>query len=487
MPRLGLSTKLAFGAGQLAEGAMNAAFSLLLFFYYTQVLGLSGTLTGAGIFIALVFDAVTDPLVGSLSDGLRHRWGRRHPFMYASALPLALFFALVFSPPAGLGAVGLFAWLTVFAVLSRGSMTLYHVPHLALGAELSTDYRERTLIVAYRTFFGVLGAALLLVLGFVLFLRATPEFPVGQLNPDAYSGFGLFFGLLMALAILISARGTHDRIPWLPRPPADLEPFGPARFLREILEALSNPSFRAVFLALIWFYVARGVDAVLLVHMGTYFWELPTEQLRWFAVMSILGVLVGTPMWAALRRSLEKRTAFVIGILWFSSIVTLPPMFKILGWFPAQSSALYYPTILTATFVGALSVGGALMASGSMLADVADEHELRTRRRQEGIFFGALSFSSKASIGIGGFIAGIGLDLIRFPTTAAPGTVPEPVVVALGVLYGPGVFGAALLAVWAASRYTIDRDRHGEIQTRLLERQGAPDSARMYTAPRASG
>ena len=471
MPRLDLATKLAFGVGQAAEGAKTAAFSLLLFFYYTQVLGLSGTLTGAGIFIALVFDAVTDPLVGSLSDGLHHRWGRRHPFMYASALPLALFFALVFSPPESLGPTGLFTWLTTFAVLSRGAMTLYHVPHLALGAELSTDYRERTLIVAYRTFLGVVGSALLIILGFMLFLQPTPEFPVGQLNPSAYPGLGRFFGLLMACAILLSALGTHNRIPHLPRAPADLEPFGAARFLREILEALSNPSFRAVFLALIWFYVARGVDAVLLVHMGTYFWELSTEQLRWLPVMSIMGVLVGTPVWAALRTKLEKRTAFVIGIAWFSTIVMLPPLFKILGWFPEQSSALYFPTILTAAFIGALSVGGALMASGSMLADVADEHELRTSRRQEGIFFGALSFSSKASHGIGGLIAGIGLDLIRFPTTAAPGTVPEPTLVALGILYGPGVFAAALLSVWAASRYTINRSRHGEIQARLDERE----------------
>ncbi len=94
-----------------------------------------------------MFDAVTDPLTGSISDTLRHRWGRRHPFMYASAVPLGLFFALVFNPPDGLGQWGLFAWLTTFAVLTRGAMTLYHVPHLALGAELSTDYRERSVIV----------------------------------------------------------------------------------------------------------------------------------------------------------------------------------------------------------------------------------------------------------------------------------------------------------------------------------------------------
>lgn len=485
MAKLGFPTKLAFGIGQLAEGAKNAAFSLLLFFYYTQVLGLSGTLTGAALFIALAFDAVTDPLAGSLSDGLRHRWGRRHPFMYGAAVPLAVFFSLTFSPPAGLGQLGLFAWLTIFGVLSRGAMTLYHVPHLALGAELSDDYRERTVVVAYRTVFGVSGAALLLLLGFTLFLGATPEFPTGQLNPAGYPRFGLFFGGLMAVAILISALGTHSRIPYLPRPPQDLEPFSATRLGREILEALANGSFRAVFLALVWFYVARGVDATLLVHMGTYFWQLSTDQVRWLPVMSIVGVLVGTPVWAALRGQLEKRTTFLIGIFWFSCFSMLLPLFKIAGWFPAQASAVYFPTIIGGAFLGALSVGGALLASGSMLADVADEHELRTQRRQEGIFFGALSFSSKASIGIGGFVGGVGLDLIRFPTSAAPGTVPEPTLIALGLLYGPGVFAGALLSVWAAWRYRIDRQRLAEIQAELRERRGGAERAEI--APTANG
>ena len=127
-------------------------------FYFNQVLGLSGTLAGTAIFIALVFDAVSDPVAGSLSDRFRSRWGRRHPFMYASAAPLAVTFYLLFNPPSGLGQAGLFCWLLCFAVLVRASMTLYHVPHLALGAELTDDYSERTTVVAYRSLFSMVGA-----------------------------------------------------------------------------------------------------------------------------------------------------------------------------------------------------------------------------------------------------------------------------------------------------------------------------------------
>ncbi len=84
---LSFGLKFWYGLGQLAEGVKNTAFSFFLVFYFNQVLGLSGTLSGTAIFIALVFDAVSDPVAGSLSDRLRSRWGRRHPFMYASAAP----------------------------------------------------------------------------------------------------------------------------------------------------------------------------------------------------------------------------------------------------------------------------------------------------------------------------------------------------------------------------------------------------------------
>ena len=143
------SSKLAFGVGQYAEGLKNTGFSLFILFYYNQVLGLSGTMAGMALFIALLFDAITDPLAGSLSDNFRSKWGRRHPFMYVSAIPLALAFVGLFSPPESLSDIGLFAWLTIFAVLTRGAMTLYHVPHLALGAELTENFHERTRIVAF--------------------------------------------------------------------------------------------------------------------------------------------------------------------------------------------------------------------------------------------------------------------------------------------------------------------------------------------------
>ena len=107
-PTLTFNTKFAYGIGQLAEGLKNSALGTFVLFYYNQVLGLPGTLAGLALAIALVFDAFTDPLAGSISDNWQGKNGRRHPFMYASALPLAIFFYLLFSPPEGLSEIELF-------------------------------------------------------------------------------------------------------------------------------------------------------------------------------------------------------------------------------------------------------------------------------------------------------------------------------------------------------------------------------------------
>ena len=116
---MNLRTKLSYGVGQLSDGVKQAAFSTFLFFYYNQVLGLSGSLAGAAALLALLVDAITDPMVGQLSDRFRSRWGRRHPFMLAGALPFGLAMVALFSPPEGLDQSQLFAWMLIGAITVR--------------------------------------------------------------------------------------------------------------------------------------------------------------------------------------------------------------------------------------------------------------------------------------------------------------------------------------------------------------------------------
>ena len=174
------------------------------------------------MFIAVLFDALSDPLVGSLSDTTKSRWGRRHPYMYAAAIPFAASFYYLFSPPDGLSETGLFIWLAGFAVLTRTFLTFYSVPHMSLGAELSQDYDERTLLSSLRMGLQLVGMFAVLIGGPQLYFHATAAYPNGQLNPAAYPEFAAAAFYIMVIGIWLSALGTHDQIRQCARQPEHL-------------------------------------------------------------------------------------------------------------------------------------------------------------------------------------------------------------------------------------------------------------------------
>jgi Na+/melibiose symporter-like transporter len=351
-------------------------------------------------------------------------------------------------------------------------MTFCVIPHLALGAELTSDYHERTTIVAYRTFFLITSMSAVVPLGFWLFFSASRAYPNGQLDPSAYGPFALSLAALMFLAIAATGLGTHGQIPHLPRPDHTPERFSFGRVVLDLLESLQNLSFRWFFLGIFLYAIARGTQSALNVHMFTFFWQLsPGEIARWGTAV-LIGSIIGIFAWARVARSLNKKATYVSGLLLWSACLSLPPLAYLVGWFPDPGSGLFLPLLLA--FGGlAMFFKGSQITSGSMLADIADEHEVRTGRRQEGMFFGALSFSSKASSGLGHLFAGLMLDLIRFPADAVPGSVPQEALRSLAILYGPVVFLVVSMGCYAISRYSLTRQELVEIQARLRARKRA--------------
>ena len=154
-------TKFAQGFSALPGQHKEWAFNTLLLLYYSQVLGMSATLAAVVIAISLVFDAISDPMVGAFSDNFSSRLGRRHPLMLASIAPSCIAIFALFSPPKDLANYYLAAWMLVCTVTLRISFSFFAVPWGAIGAELSTDYKERTIVIAYRMLIGGLGGVLL--------------------------------------------------------------------------------------------------------------------------------------------------------------------------------------------------------------------------------------------------------------------------------------------------------------------------------------
>lgn len=472
-PPLTRSDRFWYGLGQLAEGLKNEGYTVFLLFYYTSVVGLSGVLTGQAILIALLFDAITDPLIGSISDRLRTRWGRRHPLMFASALPLPVFYFLTFAPPAGLSEFGLFAWLASFAVLTRAAMTLFHVPHLALGAELSTDFVERTRIVTLQSFYARIGSGIAGGLGFLVFLRSTSAFPDGRLNAAAYPSFAFTLACLMFLCVVLSAWFTRSRIPYLPGPdPHTLNEHPIRALVRGLREATQLRSFNALFLGTLVMFVAWGVTVSLGLHLATYFWQVTTTEMVFWGIGAGAGVFAGLGFWLRRASVGDKKPVFIRGTLIFMAATILPPFLRIVGWWPGQDDSSYVPLwILTTGVIAHFGIAAGMVTGRSMMADVTDEDELRTGRRREGLFFGATSFAAKAFFGVGSQIAGVIFDAVGLEKGMEVADAPATVVRDLGMTLGFSVLILIGLSLMLFARFDLSRDRCARMRAELDARQ----------------
>lgn len=473
-PPLSRAAKLWYGSGQLAEGIELEGFNLFLFFYYTSVLGLSGALAGQAILISLLLDAVGSPLAGVLSDRFESRWGRRHPFLYVSALPVAVCFYLTFAPPPGLSQAGLFAWLAAFTVLTRVAMALFHVPYLALGAELSRDYEERNRVVAWQFVFERSGHAVAGLLAFAWFFRPSEAYPNGQLDPAVYPRLALLLAWMIAAAVLLSAWRTHARIPWLAKPDAGMRRQGFARAaLVDVAEALRHRSFRALFLGLLLTYAAWGVATALSIHLGTYFWRVSTDQMLVWGILSGIAIYVGLGFWTRVAQRLDKKPVFMLGLALFTVFTAGPTFLRVTGAFPARESALYLPVwILTSGVIAHFCLASTMVTGRSMMADVTDEDALACGRRREGVFFGAAAFAARAATGIGSQIAGLTVDWVGLAPNARPEDLGAEVARGLGLTLGMSILGLCGLSLLFFSRYGLTRARHAEVRA-ALEARGA--------------
>ena len=476
--RLTFNTKLAYGVGQLAEGLKNSALSTFLLFYYNQVLGLPGTLAGLALAIALIFDAFTDPLIGSISDNWHGRMGRRHPFMYVSALPFAICFFLLFAPPEGLSEWGMFVWLTVSVLFTRGAMTLFHVPHIALGAELSTDYIERSQVVSYRYVFSFVGYFLSYGLGFAWFFRDSVEFPRGQFNVDAYAPYAICLAVFMVVSILWSARGTHHRIPFLPRtvsPEQRMNLLGiVSRMFRDTISALRNSSFAWLFAGTLVYYMMVGVDTALNLYLFEFFWDLDAQAKMYTLMIGPFGVIVGAMIAPSTHDRISKRTGMMIGTTGWALVQIVPIILRFKGWFPENGTSELVVVLIAAKFLQGVAAAQTFVAFNSMLADIADEQELLTQKRQEGIFFAAASFASKATSGIGTLFAGVALDFINWPRGAHIQTaadIPVQTIASLGMIYGPVVCSFSVFTLLFYFQCKMTREAHEQVVSELEARR----------------
>lgn len=469
--RLSPRTMSFYGIGEAAGSFKNMAWGVLLLFYYQQVVGVEAALVGLAIGITSLMDAVTDPLVGAWSDRIRSRWGRRHPMLLVSAIPLSVSFVLLFNPPDDLSDFAGFVWLAFFGVLVRVSYTFYNIPHLSLGAEMSGDYQQRSTLFAYSAFIAAMSVAVSYGLITGYYFPTTEEFDPGFLNSDSYFDMSLTYAAVMCVSIVLCAYGTRHEIPYL-RTDQVREKLSPAALYKDVREVFSNPSFRALFLGAVTAAVIAGVEGAFMPFMGVHFWGLTTEDLFYLTFVGLVAFPLTFLLIPAMTRWFDKKWAIVLATATYILALNLPIYLRLadVSWYPANGSPWILPIFLFYSTIAALAAPIIGATVNSMMADVADEHELDTGVRREGVLYSARAFSAKAVGALGITVGGFMLSIIEFPEQAVRGEVPADVVWNLGFIAGPATSVFSLLAVGFYLRYQISRERHRVIMSELANK-----------------
>jgi glycoside/pentoside/hexuronide:cation symporter, GPH family len=469
---VGLGTKLAYGFGSVAFGVKDQGFNYFLLIFYSQVVGLDARLVGLAITVALIFEAVSDPIVGYWSDNFRSRWGRRHPFMYVAALPVAFSYFLLWDPPQGWSDGQLFWYLLVLAVLIRTFINFYETPSSALAPELTDDYDQRSSLLSFRSFFGWVGGNTMTVLMFlgIFPLFVTPAISNGQFNRDAYPVYGLIGSALMLTAILVSALGTHHRIPHL-KPPPPQRKLSLLGVFREIFETLANRSFVALFLAAMFGAIATGLSAALAFFFYSYFWGFTTQQTGLLTSSVFVSAIIGATLAPIVtRRFGKKNAAMSIGLIAFLGS-PVPMVLRLIGVLPDEPWVFWFVLLATMIDVGLIICFQVLAVS--MLADLVEQAEVRTGRRSEGLFFSAYAFIRMAVQGMGVIVASFVLAAAGLPSGVNPAEAPPESIWRLGAYYVPVILSLWMAMLAVMSTYRIDRAAHEAALKTLADRARA--------------
>ena len=462
-----IGTKLAYGFGAVAYGIKDNGFSVFLLLFYNQVIGLPAHEVGLAILIALLIDACIDPLVGALSDRTRTRWGRRHPWLYASALPIALVWLLLWNPP-DLPVSQQFWYLLGVAVLVRAAVSCYEVPSIALVPEITRDYHERTVVVRYRFLFGWAAGLVMLALAYGVFLLPDAEYPVGQLNPRGYEKLALVGSIAMLIAVLVSALGTHRR---LARPVAVSNQPAADHSLRAILGTLNDRPFLILMAAGIFTFANQGMTFALSNYLLLYIWEFPQAALIIYAIALFGGVFLAFLAVPRLAGRLGKKHGAALTAFLSAIVITTPYWLRAVGAFPEPGSPWLMPVFLTMIGLATMFNVCSMILTTSMMADVTDAAELRTARREEGLFFAGYFFVQKCVTGIGIFLSGTMLALIGFPEGAQPGAVPAGTVDALALVYGGLTLFIGFCGAWCFLQFPFGRNDHEDRLRQLSARR----------------
>ena len=449
--RLSIGQILSYSLPTFSTAMIMMTVAIYLPNYYTDELGVTAGMLSWVFLFGRVWDAVTDPTLGHLSDRTRTRWGRRRPYFLFSALPIWFFYYLIWAPSPSLSTNGIFVHLLICYILLYTFWTIFNIPYYSLGLELTPEYHERSRLFGGRQFFSVAG----IVMGT---LAPAVFANVGGSKLVGYPRMAAVFGGLAVVLILIMFFRTKERSESVKHPTFS--------FIKGLGVTFRNRAFVILMLTYLTSLIGQSFITPLAIYMCKY-----VVKMEWVTQPLILfymaGSLLSIPLWLHLSKTIGKNgawiTALLVGGVGYALVYTV-------------HEGTWLRFILLAIPTGAAN-GCNMILGPSIKADVIDSDELETGTRREGTFVGVWSFIDKAAIGLAVFVGLQGLHIIGYVPNVEQTKV---VITGITVLYSLLPAFLNIAAIFIFLKFPLTREVHAEIREQLDARKS--DAAVAETA-----
>jgi GPH family glycoside/pentoside/hexuronide:cation symporter len=378
--------KLLWGMGGFGENMANNALPSLSNAIYQVGYGLNPVVLGWVLASSRIFDALIDPVIGNWSDNAKTRWGRRRPFVFVGAIFLAITFAFLWLPPAGLSVTGIAIYLTIAAFLFYLAFTIFVIPFSALGMEMVTDYHGRTQLFMFRLVPAFMASLIVPLL--YKFARS-----------DLFGGnemIGMrYVGVIIAVVILLTAvpAGIFCR----ERHASSAEGKQHLKLMAAIRETLANKPFAILLCAVFLTFFGLFCAIVVYSNLNIYYICSGNKNASGdiganVGVIKGLGEIAMLPVFGYLAVRFQKHRLAASGL-------AIGAFGYLISWFFYTPTSPYLQ--LVAYLPANLGLCAVWLLNGSMMADVCDSDEIETGRRREGMFSAVFAIGYKGGIAAG--------------------------------------------------------------------------------------
>lgn len=453
--QLKLQNKFLYGIGGLGYSSMSQTLNNFIMFFGTSVMGISGSLVGIAVAISSLWDGVSDPLVGYLSDNTKNKFfGKRLGFMFFGIFIIAFLNFCIWSMPSSLPEFGKFLWLLIGMLSIETANTCFGTPYAALAIDLAPDYNEQSKIQSFKTIFSILG----MVLPSILMYFFMPSISISIQASHSQIGYIkialinssllLIFGLIMIFACLRYTKRykIYDN-------DFKKEPFKFSSLVNGYFDILKKKNFRNVILGYSFATISSAFLTSVGLHLFTYCYHFSSPQISIVLISLFGGAICSQPLWVYISKRLDKKkaliyslTTIILGIF----LIMLTFLFR--EYIPVQT--MFYVAIPCLIFCG-IGAGAMYSLPFSMYADVVTFEMAQTGNNNAGSYTGFFTFTYNLANSIALLIIGFLLDIIKFDSSQPLQAMSVQNGLGMIVFFGCTIFLS--LAIMMFSKYSLKR------------------------------